>query len=1204
MDDPPFPREIELHIFRGGAAAAAGHPSVDARSVVAVAASVEPLLYNVLSLRDPEAGPTLNTPFPVLSPSAFRALIEDPPPAGIHRAVDRILNSCPHLQDVVILPRGLIFSTADVLGTLPNLRRLTTNLLSLYMMTASPDLSRSRASHTSTCRSTTAGRKSGRRFWRSGRPTARHVAGRAVGSTSAVECIRPVLPSVGKVPLDERLIEHPACLLVHQGIGWPEWQDEWTGGATSAGFWERVDKMLAERRSAGAPGKYDNDCAFNLLSSVKHTKSTVCGTPSTASPQDIIRLRNLVERRRRRTLYASATSWNVGVDWWPGTSGWCRLLSYTSADKSRARTADTAEGPTAKKAVCQRDPNPQREGLHRPDAPLDSLGVVPPSSAPRRVLGSLDRCSPDPRRPGWGPLWQAIPWLVEVSERPRDERMMWWKSGAAGAFPAASCALDIRLPVSELVFRFAIGDSEPEGDLWSWIHILDLAMLVKFTWCIDKRLLSLARLSREDVVFPGATSCIADPEFIGVNPLWHRAAAAHLPGTRTAMAASEPACVLPCVRELTTACKVLPAVLPCTPFVNKLKIWNEAAGRLLFTLQRIERYIPPTITNVALQSDNGNYSLWSGILAFFPNLRTLDFRVKESSGDSRPSEAPHFLASLSTILPPTLESLRVHIWSSRAVLPGGQTGRVGLSRLPSADELQAELLKGASRSRDGLRRSIWRGLSNPSLFAGESDTQGGGLYWAETSGVKSAADGPDGKQQGTTEGGDKVRVLFRPRNWVLIVATRVQVFHGLLPPPTALRLPQTPPARSPTLQSIPIPLLSTCPHVLSSPRLRRKSDALPPVGPQRSARAALLSRRLSVFAHSPLALAELSTGLTLGGSVVGESVKDIMQAAFENGINMFDTAEDYQKGAAEREMGHAIKELGWRRTDLVISTKIFWSHEPGTGPNDTGLSHKHVIEGTKACFATAPDGLCRRHLRASLRYHRLVPMEEIVRAFNYVIDQGWAFYWGTSQWRRTRSRSRIVSVYLSRDLPSLTRSTDVATRLNLIAPDRSSASTNDSMFHRERPEKEYAPLYAKYGLGTTAFSALQGGLLTGKTARAPPPCPCSGATEGPQGEELLWKVRLLSQIAAGASFLPDLLNSGRNPLALAWVAAHRHTSTVILGVSSVAQLEANLGALEVLPKLDAAVLARIEAVLGNHPQEPVRISLSNDEVDNALMMLV
>ncbi|KAF7288495.1 Aldo-ket-red domain-containing protein [Mycena indigotica] len=1133
---------------------------------------VEPLLYNVLSLRDPEAGPTLNTPFPVLSPSAFRALIEDPrrqafiaQSTGLRLDGElssselSILNSCPPLQDVVILPRGLIFSTADVLGTLPNLRRLTTNLLSLYMMTASPDLSApTRITHL---------HLSFYHRWPQVWPpplALRALTHLAIDTKEwyhdilqrdapPLDMLLDVLSDphrrlnvfvlsyqrVGKVPLDERLIEHPACLLVHQGIGWPEWQDEWTGGATSAGFWERVDKMLAERRSAGAPGKYDNDCAFNLLSSVKHTKSTVCGTPSTASPgghytppqprgtpasKDIIRLRNLVERRastggraRRGGAACSATPPQISP---------AHAQPTQRRDPPRRRPSASVTLTLNAKACTVLMPRSTRSGS------------FPASSAPRRVLGSLDRCSPDPRRPGWGPLWQAIP--SGVSERPRDERMMWWKSGAAGAFPAASCALDIRLPVSELVFRFAIGDSEPEGDLWSWIHILDLAMLVKFTWCIDKRLLSLARLSREDVVFPGATSCIADPEFIGVNPLWHRAAAAHLPGTRTAMAASEPACVLPCVRELTTACKVLPAVLPCTPFVNKLKIWNEAAGRLLFTLQRIERYIPPTITNVALQSDNGNYSLWSGILAFFPNLRTLDFRVKESSGDSRPSEAPHFLASLSTILPPTLESLRVHIWSSRAVLPGGQTGRVGLSRLPSADELQAELLKGASRSRDGLRRSIWRGLSNPSLFAGESDTQGGGLYWAETSGVKSAADGPDGKQQGTTGAGQ--------------VATRVQVFHGLLPPPTALRLPQTPPARSPTLQSIPIPLLSTCPHVLSSPRLRRKSDALPPVGPQRSARAALLSRRLSVFAHSPLALAELSTGLTLGGSVVGESVKDIMQAAFENGINMFDTAEDYQKGAAERKCaGHAIKELGWRRTDLVISTKIFWSHEPGTGPNDTGLSHKHVIEGTKACLRRLQMDYV--DVIFAHRCDTTVPMEEIVRAFNYVIDQGWAFYWGTSEW----SAHQIEEAH------------HVATRLNLIAPIAEQCKHN--MFHRERPEKEYAPLYAKYGLGTTAFSALQGGLLTGKyndgipdgTRFATVPM-FRGATEGPQGEELLWKVRLLSQIAAGASFLPDLLNSGRNRAG--------------------ARLEANLGALEVLPKLDAAVLARIEAVLGNHPQEP------------------
>ncbi|KAF7288496.1 Aldo-ket-red domain-containing protein [Mycena indigotica] len=720
--------------------------------------------------------------------------------------------------------------------------------------------------------------------------------------------------------------------------------------------------------------------------------------------------------------------------------------------------------------------------------------------------------------------------------------MMWWKSGAAGAFPAASCALDIRLPVSELVFRFAIGDSEPEGDLWSWIHILDLAMLVKFTWCIDKRLLSLARLSREDVVFPRVRHLVLR---IQNSLVLTHSGIEQLPRTFPGL---EQLCVqvidgpynteMACERASLCAS----VFLPCTPFVNKLKIWNEAAGRLLFTLQRIERYIPPTITNVALQSDNGNYSLWSGILAFFPNLRTLDFRVKESSGDSRPSEAPHFLASLSTILPPTLESLRVHIWSSRAVLPGGQTGRVGLSRLPSADELQAELLKG---SRDGLRRSIWRGLSNPSLFAGESDTQGGGLYWAETSGVKSAADGPDGKQQGTT-GGDKSLRVFK-------------FFTVYCPPPTALRLPPdtTGPFADAAIDSHSTPLhLPPCP--LQSPS-STQSDALPPVGPQRSARAALLSRRL---AH-PRRLRRRR-----------QSVKDIMQAAFENGINMFDTAEDYQKGAAERKWDTLSKNLaGAARTS-------------SSQPRYSGATSQARARTTRGC-RTNTLSRARRLVCDGSRWTMSTSSSRIVAippfrwrrssgAFNYVIDQGWAFYWGTSEWSAPDRGGASCCHALK---PHRARS-------------RSSASTTCSTANVRRRNTRGVGNHQTSAVANADFVALwrtADGEVQRRHPRrhAPPPCPCSaGATEGPQGEELLWKVRLLSQIAAGASFLPDLLNSGRNRWRLAWVAAHRHTSTVILGVSSVAQLEANLGALEVLPKLDAAVLARIEAVLGNHPQEP------------------
>nr|GAT44881.1 predicted protein [Mycena chlorophos] len=308
--------------------------------------------------------------------------------------------------------------------------------------------------------------------------------------------------------------------------------------------------------------------------------------------------------------------------------------------------------------------------------------------------------------------------------------------------------------------------------------------------------------------------------------------------------------------------------------------------------------------------------------------------------------------------------------------------------------------------------------------------------------------------------------------------------------------------------------------------------------------------------------------LTLGGSVVGDTVKDIMRTAFENGINMFDTAEDYQKGEAELAMGRVIKELNWRRSDIVISTKIFWSHQPGTGPNDTGLSRKHIIEGTKACLERLQ--LDYVDVIFAHRYDITVPMEEIIRAFNYVIDQGWAFYYGTSEW----PAERIEEAH------------HVATRLGLIAPIAEQCKHN--MFHRERPEKEYASLYAKYGLGTTAFSALAGGLLTGKYNDGIPAGSrfatvdyFVGSTETNEGQALVAKVRDLSKIA-------EELNTTPTALALAWVARHKSTSTVILSVTSSAQLLDNLKALEVLPKLDQTVMEKIETILGNKPEDPVR----------------
>ncbi|KAK7037394.1 hypothetical protein VNI00_011144 [Paramarasmius palmivorus] len=315
-------------------------------------------------------------------------------------------------------------------------------------------------------------------------------------------------------------------------------------------------------------------------------------------------------------------------------------------------------------------------------------------------------------------------------------------------------------------------------------------------------------------------------------------------------------------------------------------------------------------------------------------------------------------------------------------------------------------------------------------------------------------------------------------------------------------------------------------------------------------------------------LFSLGGWLTLGGSVTGNSAKDIIKIAFDHGINMLDTAEQYSGGKSEIEIGKAIKELGLRRSDLIISTKIFW----GTGrkgPNDSGLSRKHIIEGTKESLARLQMDYV--DIIFAHRPDLSVPMEEVVRAFNYVIEQGWAFYWGTSEW----SARDIEEAY------------HVANKLNLIAPVAEQCQHN--MFTRERPEKEYAPLYKKYHYGTTTFSSLYFGFLTGKYNDGIPPDSRFGSNskdfafvldklDTNEGKEMIRKVRELTVIAE------QELGTTISALALAWVAKNTNTSTVILGASKAEQVIENLKALDVIPKLDQAVMDRIEGILGNKPE--------------------
>ena len=200
--------------------------------------------------------------------------------------------------------------------------------------------------------------------------------------------------------------------------------------------------------------------------------------------------------------------------------------------------------------------------------------------------------------------------------------------------------------------------------------------------------------------------------------------------------------------------------------------------------------------------------------------------------------------------------------------------------------------------------------------------------------------------------------------------------------------------------------------------------------------------------------------LTYGGTQKGNIVKDCLETAWNHGINFFDTAEAYANGECEAEMGAALKELAWPRDEYVLSTKVFF----GTGrkePNTRGLSRKHVVEGLKSSL----ERLQQPYVDIVLAHRPDVgtPMKEIVEGFTQVIrNLNLAYYWGTSEWSATQ----------------IMEACQVAERYNLIAPIAEQPQYN--AFHRQRFEVEYAPLFEQFEYGTTIWSPLSSGLLTGK----------------------------------------------------------------------------------------------------------------------------
>ncbi len=313
--------------------------------------------------------------------------------------------------------------------------------------------------------------------------------------------------------------------------------------------------------------------------------------------------------------------------------------------------------------------------------------------------------------------------------------------------------------------------------------------------------------------------------------------------------------------------------------------------------------------------------------------------------------------------------------------------------------------------------------------------------------------------------------------------------------------------------------------------------------------------------RSGLNVSALSFGswVTFGDQIDKSLAAECMQVAYDHGVNFFDNAEAYADGQSEIVMGEIIRDKGWNRTDLVLSTKIFWG---GKGPNDQGLSRKHIIEGMESSLR-----------RLQMEYVDLVfchrpdvetPIEETVRAMSYLIDEGYAFYWGTSEWMPQQIRHAY----------------EVARRENLIPPTMEQPEYN--MFRRRRVEHELVPLYEDIGLGTTIWSPLASGLLTGKYNDGIPE-DSRLATEGYEWlrkkvmqENRLEKVQRLSDVA-------DDLGCTTAQLALAWCLTNDDVSTVITGASKPSQVEENMQALEVADQIDAEVDEQIESILDNAP---------------------
>ncbi|HYC38773.1 MAG TPA: aldo/keto reductase [Usitatibacter sp.] len=309
--------------------------------------------------------------------------------------------------------------------------------------------------------------------------------------------------------------------------------------------------------------------------------------------------------------------------------------------------------------------------------------------------------------------------------------------------------------------------------------------------------------------------------------------------------------------------------------------------------------------------------------------------------------------------------------------------------------------------------------------------------------------------------------------------------------------------------------------------------------------------------RSGLKVSELSYGswITYGNQLDGNAARECMAAAWDKGVNFFDNAEVYAQGKSEELMGESLKKLGWPRLKYIVSTKFYWGISEGPNEKAT-LNRKYLLHGIDASLK-----------RLQLDYVDLVychrpdpntPIEETVWAMHDMVERGKALYWGTSEW----SAAELMAAW------------QIAERHHLRKPVVEQPEYN--LFARKRVEEEYKRLYDEIGIGLTTWSPLASGLLTGKYR--------NGVPAGSRGSipRMQWMVAELTDAKRNAAVaelekIAKELGCTVAQLAIAWCARNPNVSSVITGASKVSQVEENMKAAEVIPKLTPDVLERIDA---------------------------